>query len=114
MRPGPKRLIVLTTNKQSKQCLSSVAGPENKQTNKQQYYKISLEKVCFLNGYLSILASYFVFIKNGKNLPISFKSMYNVEQIHISSAVGQEKAQRLMDGKTASKMHVAPQIIVHC
>ena len=37
VRPGPKRLIVLTTNKQSKQCLSSVAGPENKQTNKQQY-----------------------------------------------------------------------------
>ena len=36
-RPGPRRLIVLTINKQSKQCLSSVAGPENKQTNKQQY-----------------------------------------------------------------------------
>ena len=41
VRPGPKRLIVLTTNKQSKQCLSSVAGPENKQTNKQQYKKLS-------------------------------------------------------------------------
>ena len=35
VRPGPKRLIVLTTNKQSKQCLSSVAGPEQT-TNKQQ------------------------------------------------------------------------------
>ena len=36
VRPGPKRLIVLTTNKQSKQCLSSVAGPEQT-TNKQQH-----------------------------------------------------------------------------
>ena len=33
VRPGPKRLIVLTTNKQSQICLSYVAGPEQKQTN---------------------------------------------------------------------------------
>ena len=33
MRPGPKRLIVLTGNKQSQKCLSSVAGPEQKRTN---------------------------------------------------------------------------------
>ena len=32
VQPGPKRLIELATNKQSRKCLSSVQGTEQKQT----------------------------------------------------------------------------------